>query len=134
MIAHANIFFMCFFVLLNLGYLALNLLALIALNRRQAEIFLDQLPQVFSGHEPAISVLVPAYNEEATISGSVRSLLQLSYPEYEIIVINDGSKDGTLEALVSEFRSNASPRLTMPRYGLPRCCRSGAQSAIRSLK
>ena len=71
--------------------------------RSNQEIILDQLPQVFSGHELPISILVPAYNEEATISGSIRSLLQLSYPEYEVVVINDGSKDGTLDALVREF-------------------------------
>ncbi len=103
MILYANLFFLGYFVLLNSGYLALNLLALVALRRRNQEIILDQLPQVFSGHELPISILVPAYNEEATISGSVRSLLQLSYADYEVIVINDGSKDQTLDALISEF-------------------------------
>lgn len=98
-----SLLFFSYFVLLNSGYLGLNLLALFALRRRNHEILLDQLPQVFSGHELPISVLVPAYNEEATISGSIRSLLQLSYPEFEVIVINDGSKDGTLDALVREF-------------------------------
>ena len=45
-----------------------------------------------------ISVLVPAYNEEATIVDNTRNLLSLSFPQYEVIVINDGSKDGTLGA------------------------------------
>lgn len=104
-----SLLFFSYFVLLNSGYLGLNLLALFALRRRNHEILLDQLPQVFSGHELPISVLVPAYNEEATISGSIRSLLQLSYPEFEVIVINDGSKDGTLDALVREFGLEAFP-------------------------
>ena len=47
--------------------------------------------------------VVPAYNEEATIAASVRSMLQLEYPEFEVIVVNDGSRDGTLAALVREF-------------------------------
>lgn len=42
-----------------------------------------------------ISVLVPAYNEEETVVQCIDSLLSLDYPEYEIIVINDGSKDRT---------------------------------------
>lgn len=50
-----------------------------------------------------ISILVPAYNEEETVCESVYSLLRLNYPNYEIIVVNDGSKDKTIERLVSEF-------------------------------
>jgi cellulose synthase/poly-beta-1,6-N-acetylglucosamine synthase-like glycosyltransferase len=52
---------------------------------------------------PSISILAPAYNEEATIVESVHSLLSLAYPSYEVIVVNDGSRDGTLAALVREF-------------------------------
>jgi poly-beta-1,6 N-acetyl-D-glucosamine synthase len=44
---------------------------------------------------PLVTILVPAYNEGAVIQGSIRSLLQLDYPRYEIIVIDDGSKDDT---------------------------------------
>jgi glycosyltransferase involved in cell wall biosynthesis len=46
---------------------------------------------------------VPAYNEEATIAASVRSMLQLTYSEYEVVVVNDGSKDATLDVLKREF-------------------------------
>ncbi|HEY1082740.1 MAG TPA: glycosyltransferase [Prosthecobacter sp.] len=52
---------------------------------------------------PPVSLLVPGYNEEATIVESLRSMLTLRYPEYEIIVINDGSKDGTLARLIEAF-------------------------------
>jgi len=44
---------------------------------------------------PLVTVLVPAYNEGAVIQGSIRSLLKLDYPQYEIIVIDDGSSDDT---------------------------------------
>ncbi len=50
-----------------------------------------------------ISLLVPAYNEATTIIENVSNLLQLDYPEYEVIVVNDGSKDGTLQLLVEHF-------------------------------
>jgi poly-beta-1,6-N-acetyl-D-glucosamine synthase len=50
-----------------------------------------------------VSVIVPAYNEEPGISSCVRSLLELEYPEHEVIVVNDGSADGTLAALRRDF-------------------------------
>ncbi len=53
-------------------------------------------------HIPA-SILVPAYNEEVTIVDSINSLLHLDYPEYEIIVINDGSNDNTAEVVIDYF-------------------------------
>ena len=52
---------------------------------------------------PPVSILVPAYNEELSISESVRSLLQLEYPALEVIVVNDGSSDRTLETLCRDF-------------------------------
>lgn len=50
-----------------------------------------------------VSVLVPAYNEEVTIADSVRSLLNLKYRLYEIIVVDDGSKDNTAGVLIETF-------------------------------
>src|SRR3954452_19647905 len=44
-----------------------------------------------------VSVIAPAYNEAVCITQAVRSMLALSYPEYEVIVINDGSTDATLD-------------------------------------
>lgn len=53
-----------------------------------------------SGVALPISILVPAYNEEETIVENVRSMLALHYPDFEVIVINDGSKDQTLAVLI----------------------------------
>lgn len=50
-----------------------------------------------------VSILVPAYNEEKVILSSVKSLLSLDYKLYEIIVINDGSTDKTLERMIEEY-------------------------------
>ncbi|MFP7295641.1 glycosyltransferase family 2 protein [Neobacillus niacini] len=50
-----------------------------------------------------VSIIVPAYNEEAGIIQSVRSLLSVNYPTYEIIVVNDGSTDATLEKMIEHY-------------------------------
>lgn len=52
---------------------------------------------------PHVTVLAPAYNEEVTVAASVRALLTLRYPNLEVVVINDGSTDGTLAVLIAEF-------------------------------
>ena len=56
-----------------------------------------------SGTSLPISLLVPAYNEEATVVANVRSMLALHYPRFEIIVVNDGSDDATLQTLIENY-------------------------------
>jgi cellulose synthase/poly-beta-1,6-N-acetylglucosamine synthase-like glycosyltransferase len=50
-----------------------------------------------------VSIIAPAYNEEVCVTAAVSSLLALSYPEYEVILVNDGSGDGTLDRLQQDF-------------------------------
>jgi cellulose synthase/poly-beta-1,6-N-acetylglucosamine synthase-like glycosyltransferase len=52
---------------------------------------------------PLVTLLVPAYNEEVTICDSIRSLLRLRYPAFEIVICNDGSKDKTVQELLRAF-------------------------------
>ncbi len=66
---------------------------------------------------PKVSVIVPAFNEEASIRETVRGLLALVYPNLEIVVVNDGSTDGTIDALVDEF--DLSPVHPVYRRALP---------------
>ena len=95
--------FLLYFILLNTGYLALNMLSIVHISRMMRENVSDELSQIYSGFETPITLLVPAYNEQETIAASIRSLLQLSYPEYEILIVNDGSLDDTLTVLQREF-------------------------------
>ena len=102
-IAVAQWLFIGYFVAVNAGYLALYGVAFAAVRRRLQSQPMEELPRAYSGLEPPVSILVPAYNEEATIATSVHSMLQLDYPEFEVIVVNDGSRDGTMEALRAAF-------------------------------
>lgn len=104
-----QIVFFIYFVLLNGSYLLLNLIAGIRMWRVTQEREADNAPRPYAALEPPISILVPAYNEENTIVATIRSLLLLNYPNFEIVVINDDSKDNTLQALVDEFGLVAFP-------------------------
>ena len=96
--------FMLYFIGLNAVYLGLNVISLFTVPRYMEMRALRELPQVYSGLEPPISIIAPAYNEQAIIVTSMRSMLQLNYPEFELVVVNDGSKDETLEVLKREFK------------------------------
>lgn len=95
--------FLLYFIGMNSGYLLLNMLSLFSLSGLMRANTVDALPQAYSGFEIPISLLVPAFNEQSTMAASLRSMLQLSYPQFEIIVINDGSRDDTLGVLMREF-------------------------------
>lgn len=102
-------FFLIYFVGLTSIYLLLNLVSFGVISRNMRYQDIDEGVALYTGFELPITLLAPAYNEEATIASSINSLLQLSYPEFEIIVINDGSKDATLDVLIKEFSLQAIP-------------------------
>ncbi|RCU43908.1 glycosyltransferase family 2 protein [Chryseobacterium lacus] len=54
-------------------------------------------------YAPYISIIAPAFNEEVIIIDNVKSLMSLNYPNYEVIIVNDGSEDKTLELLIENF-------------------------------
>jgi poly-beta-1,6-N-acetyl-D-glucosamine synthase len=56
-----------------------------------------------SEHAPFLSLIAPAYNEGMTIEENVKSLLSLNYNNYEVIVVNDGSKDHSMEILIRTY-------------------------------
>jgi len=64
---------------------------------------------ISSPFAPAISVVAPAYNESMTIVENVKALLALYYPNFEIVVVNDGSKDETLERVIEAFDLEKAP-------------------------
>lgn len=95
--------FFAYFIGINIAYLALNYVSVFGVIRYMREHGTQYLLKSYSHYQPPVSIIVPAYNEERTIVSSVRSLLRLGYPEFEILVVNDGSTDGTLDAVVRAF-------------------------------
>lgn len=96
------VFFYVMFV--DSVYLIFTILALSEVRRYLRSRDKERLDQIFRSRlVPPISILCPAYNEGATIVESVRSLLRLKYSLHEVVVINDGSKDNTLDSLIDAF-------------------------------
>ena len=106
-----NIVVLTYFVLLNSVYLAMSLLAFGALRRYALSMqTVDVADLMGAAGMPPVTLLAPAHNEEATCVEATRSLLTLRYPEYDIIVINDGSKDRTLSVLQDAFELEEAVR------------------------
>lgn len=93
-----------YFAVLNVVYVLFTAFAWRAVaHYRRASSYAAVEETFASPLTPPISILLPAFNEQAGIVESVRSLLSLRYPEYEVIVVNDGSTDATLSELAAAF-------------------------------
>jgi cellulose synthase/poly-beta-1,6-N-acetylglucosamine synthase-like glycosyltransferase len=105
-------------------YLISNLISLLLLivaiyknthhRYRLASVRMENLASPFS---PPISLLVPAHNEELGIVANVNSLLRLDYPQLEVVVVNDGSNDRTLERLQESFGLHRAPIVYVAEIG-----------------
>jgi cellulose synthase/poly-beta-1,6-N-acetylglucosamine synthase-like glycosyltransferase len=103
-IAHAIAWFVIGGALIqNLTYLVQLAIAQRALAMEPPEPRSDVLWRRSADVVPPITLLAPAYNEEASVENSVLSLLALDYPRFDVIVINDGSKDATFDVLKARF-------------------------------
>lgn len=113
-----SIVVLVYFTALQLVLFTLLIVSFFDMRRRLAQNFYADYEAVAKSHFTfPISVLVPAFNEETTVVEAVRSVLSLDYPQHEVIVINDGSTDGTLERLTREFglvRREAIVRRSIP--------------------
>lgn len=93
-----------YFLLYNSFQLAFVLVAFQEVRRKLRGRAYEDLDIVYqSPFTPPLSIIVPAYNEETTIVESLSSLIRLRFPRMEIIVVNDGSTDGTLDRIIREF-------------------------------
>ena len=132
-------FFLAYFLLYN-GYM-LTLVALSArqVRRRVAGHFVEDLDLIDeSDYTKPLTMVIPAFNEEVTIVDSINNLIHCDYPRFEVVVVNDGSQDQTMEraetrlpappyrpadtGMPSERPGSAPP--TRPRFCCPRTFRS----------
>ena len=104
-----------YYVSSNLAYLTMLVVALktSAAHQRTLEShrlrWIGQTPLT-----PPITIIAPAHNEESSIRIAVRNLLDNHYPQLEVIVVNDGSDDRTLEAMREEFRLQPTRTVYVP--------------------
>lgn len=85
-------------------YLVLAVYSYMAINKNlRVKYDLTHNKMIKSNQVLGVSVIAPAYNESANIVYNVKSLLSLFYPKFEVVIVNDGSKDDTLEKLIKNF-------------------------------
>ena len=99
-----NLLIVAYFFLANGGYtilMGLSLGSLLVYNRRLAYQGLEELRD--SVVTPPVTIIMPAFNEENSIVESLRSVMQTDYPYLEIVVVDDGSSDNTLNNLIASF-------------------------------
>ena len=86
------------------SYAILSLLSGLELIRyKKKNSFVDYTDIISSPISPSVSILAPSYNEGNTIVENIRSLLSLHYGDFEVIIINDGSKDDTMEKIIAQY-------------------------------
>src|ERR1700749_1578145 len=86
------------------AYLILASISMVALRKHlKKNSFSDYNSILNSALAPPVSIIAPAYNEGLTIVDNAKSLLALHYNNYEVLIVNDGSKDDTLQKLITAF-------------------------------
>lgn len=109
------LYYVVIFAIWQLIQLIGTLLVVFRSRRQEHLLAADSLPA--SLELIPISIIAPAFNEGPVIIDSVKGMLSLDYPVYEVVVVNDGSTDDTLDRLVREFslqRISFSARMQVP--------------------
>src|SRR5215510_8857285 len=67
--------------------------------------------RIDDSYHPFVTVLVPAHNEERVIGDTIQSVLGSEYQPLEVVIVDDGSRDGTADVVRERFRDDARVRL-----------------------
>lgn len=100
-----------FWVAIVLGFARILLMAVMALMQKIKSKKLKLFYDNYTNEYPAVSIIVPAYNEEVNAAKTLQNLLQQDYPNFEIIFVDDGSKDNTYQNVSDAFRNNDRVRV-----------------------
>jgi len=109
-----------FIVFIILSLTRIFLMAILAAVQHRREKQENIIPSWAAGETaaPLVSIIVPAYNEEVNAVSSLNNLLKTDYPNFEIIFVDDGSKDSTFEKVTAAFKNNPKMRVfTKPNGG-----------------
>lgn len=108
-----------FLIFMALGFVRLLVMVVLTLRERRREKREEQQRTHAVVREyPAVSVIVPAYNEEVNAVSSLQNLLKQNYPNYNVVFVDDGSKDRTFELVSRAFANNPKVKvLTKPNGG-----------------
>ncbi|HTJ28186.1 MAG TPA: glycosyltransferase [Candidatus Limnocylindria bacterium] len=123
-----------YFIACNSFYLYTALVALAQLPAFVKRHFAQPARAVHSRFETPVTVIVPAFNESEHVIATVRSLLAFDYPSYEVVVVNDGSTDRTLELLATAFALEPSSepyRISVPTADVHGIYRSATEPNLR---
>ena len=105
-IYHAGDFLTALFIVfLVLGFMRLAFMYFLMVKEKRAE-RLRHYPTLTKGNAPRVSIIVPAYNEEVNCVRTVATLLKEDYPSFNIIFVDDGSKDHTLQRMHEAYDGN----------------------------
>jgi cellulose synthase/poly-beta-1,6-N-acetylglucosamine synthase-like glycosyltransferase/spore germination protein YaaH/peptidoglycan/xylan/chitin deacetylase (PgdA/CDA1 family) len=99
-----NFFFAIFMIFLALSTIRIIVIGIMALLEKRKKIKLDRIENTLA--HPFVSIIVPAYNEEVNAVSSLQNLLKCDYLDFEIIFIDDGSKDNTYQIVKDAFEGN----------------------------
>lgn len=117
-ISFFNYFCMAFTVLLSVIYIVQMIMSFIKVRKDSKELLSNDYERyVYSDNLLPISLLIPAYNEEENVVQNIKSLMKMDYPNFEIIVVNDGSTDKTHEKIVEAFglyQIESSQKVSIP--------------------
>lgn len=95
---------MAFTIILSLIYIIQLIISFVKVRKNdKARQSNDYGRYVSSENLLPISLLIPAYNEQENIVSNIKSLMKIDYPQFEIVVVNDGSTDKTHEKIVETF-------------------------------
>lgn len=117
-ISFFNYFCMAFTVLLSVIYIVQMIMSFVKLRKDSKALMSNDYERyMYSDNLLPISLLIPAYNEEENVVQNIKSLMKMDYPNFEIIVVNDGSTDKTHEKIVEAFglyQIESSQKVSIP--------------------
>ena len=117
--------FLVFMIISTIRLIVLGTMSFLQRNRERNIVYDNTI-----SNYPLVSIIVPAYNEEVNIVGSLKNLLKCNYPNFNIVFVDDGSKDKTWEMVTSEFPADTPnlKLLTKPNGGKASALNYGIES------